>query len=339
MAMATIALYSTKPYDKAYFLKFLPQFGPEITQIQFIEARLTPDTAALAQGHTVVCAFVNDDLSADTLNRLATQGTQLIAMRCAGYNNVDLPTATQLGLTVARVPAYSPYAVAEHALALMMTLNRHTHRAYNRVREGNFSLDGLLGFDMHGKTVGIIGTGKIGEILARILTGLGCEVLAYDVEENPDCVKLGVKYTPLSTLYAQSDIISLHCPLLKDTYHLINDDTLAAMKPGVMIINTSRGGLIDAQALIPALKAGKVGFLGLDVYEEEGPLFFEDCSNTLIQDDVLMRLMSFPNVLVTSHQAFFTAEAMNNIVGTTLGNAQQFVQAGTVPDNNRVIIK
>jgi D-lactate dehydrogenase len=330
----SIAFYSAKPYDKTYYCAHLADYATAISDITFIEAPLNADTALLANGHQTVCAFVNDELSEATLTQLAQQGSRLIALRCAGYNQVNLPAAKALGLTVARVPAYSPYAVAEHALALMMTLNRRTHRAYNRVKEGNFSLDGLLGFDMHGKTVGVVGTGNIGEIMTRILHGLGCNVLAHDVKPNSACVERGVTYVTLQQLYADSDIITLHCPLLSDTHHMVNADTLSTMKPGVMLINTSRGGLVDAEALIPALKSGQIGFLGLDVYEEEGPLFFEDKSNTLIQDDVLMRLTSFPNVLITSHQAFFTLEAVTNIVNTTLGNVQSFVQTGQVAAAN-----
>jgi D-lactate dehydrogenase len=334
--MPKIALFSAKPYDKLYFLRFAQQYQLTDTDIVTIEAKLSPETAVLATGCQAVCAFVNDDLSGNTLALLKAQGISLVLLRCAGFNQVDLIAAKSLGLTIARVPAYSPYAVAEHALALMLTLNRHTHRAYNRVKEGNYSLDGLMGFDMHGKTIGIIGTGTIGHIMAGILKGLGCHLLAHDVTENQACLAMGVSYVSLPQLYQQSDIITLHCPLLPQTTHMINADALAMMKTGVMLINTSRGGLIEAQALIPAIKSGKLGFVGLDVYEEEGPLFFEDCSNTLIQDDTLMRLTSFPNVLITSHQAFFTHEALEKIVCTTLENFTSFTQTGNVTPSNWV---
>jgi D-lactate dehydrogenase len=334
--MPKLALFSAKSYDKQQFLCFARQYQLTETDIIFIEAKLSPETAVLAQGCQAVCAFVNDDLSAKTLTVLNAQHTTLVLLRCAGFNQVDLGAAHAMGITIARVPAYSPYAVAEHALALMLTLNRRTHRAYNRVKEGNYSLDGLMGFDMHGKTVGIIGTGKIGEIMAGILKGLGCQLLAHDVTESKACLAMGVTYMPLTDLYKQSDIITLHCPLLPQTTHMINTEALALMKTGVMLINTSRGALIDADALIPAIKSGKLGFVGLDVYEEEGPLFFEDYSNTLIQDDTLMRLTSFPNVLVTSHQAFFTLEAVKNIVCTTLQNFTDFINLGRVKAENQV---
>ncbi|MGE0200174.1 MAG: 2-hydroxyacid dehydrogenase [Candidatus Melainabacteria bacterium] len=332
-----IAVYSTKPYDKAFFLVAAPALGVDQDDFLFIESRLDTHTAALAAGCGAVCAFVNDDMSGPVLTRLHAGGVRLIALRSAGYNHVDLAVAKALGITVARVPAYSPYAVAEHAVALMLTLNRKTHRAFNRVKEGNFSLDGLMGFDMHGKTVGIVGTGQIGEAIARLLVGFGCRVLAYDVTENPRCTDMGIQYVPLETLYAESMVITLHCPLLPETHHMINAGSLLKMKRGVMLINTSRGGLIDTQALIPALKSGQVGYLGLDVYEEEGPLFFEDLSNTLIQDDVLMRLTSFPNVLITGHQAFFTEDAMENIAYTTLRNIRDFTRAGQPPAVNTVV--
>jgi D-lactate dehydrogenase len=268
--------------------------------------------------------FVNDALDAKTLEQLVNGGTRYIALRCAGFNNLDQAAARKLGLLVARVPAYSPYAVAEHAVALLQCLNRHIHKAYNRVREGNFSIDGLIGHDLHGKTIGVIGTGVIGSIFAKIMIGFGCEVLAYDLAQHPDCLKSGVKYVSLDELFAQSHAVSLHCPLTPQTRHMIDDRTLAQMRDGVFIVNTGRGALIDAEAAIDAVKAGKIGGLALDVYEEESELFFEDLSNQIIQDDVFMRLTTFPNVLVTSHQAFFTHEAMENIAVTTLSNLADF---------------
>lgn len=247
----------------------------------------------------------------------------MIALRCAGFNNVDLSAAKALGLTVVRVPAYSPNAVAEHAVALMLTLNRHTHRAYNRVREGNFSLNGLLGYDLNGKTIGIIGTGRIGTVLARIMIGFGCTVLAFDVYPNDECRKLGARYVSLDELLLQSDVISLHCPLNKQTHHLIDAESISKMKHGVMLINTSRGALIDTHAVTAGLKSGRIGALGLDVYEQEENLFFEDHSNEIIQDDELERLLMFPNVLVTAHQGYFTREALDAIAQTTMNNLRQ----------------
>ncbi|MBI1881380.1 MAG: 2-hydroxyacid dehydrogenase, partial [Chloroflexi bacterium] len=282
-----VAFFSTKPYDQQFFEAANQTFGHELV---FFEPRLTPETSPLAAGFPAVCAFVNDELTAKVLAALAGQGTCLIALRSAGFNHVDLATAKKLGLTVLRVPAYSPYAVAEHTVALMLALNRKVHRAYNRVREGNFALEGLLGSDLHGQTVGIIGTGKIGQIVARIMQGFGCRLLAYDLYPSAECEKLGVRYLTLSELFCQSDIITLHCPLTPENYHLINADTLSQMKPGVMLVNTSRGALIDTLAVIEALKSGQVGYLGLDVYEEESDLFFEDLSNRVIQDDVFARL-------------------------------------------------
>jgi D-lactate dehydrogenase len=312
-----IAFFSTKPYDETFFNQVNEHYQHEIT---YIDARLRRTTSALAQGHDAVCAFVNDKLDRDVLTLLAGYGIKTIALRCAGYNNLDVDAANELGFTVVRVPAYSPYAVAEHAVGLMMTLNRKYHRAFNRVREGNFSLVGLVGFDMHGKTVGVVGTGKIGATLIPILKGFGCKVVAYDVYQNPDVLAMGVPYVTLDELLAQSDIISLHCPLVESTHHLINAQTLAKTKRGVMIINTSRGGIIQTNELIEGLKTGQVGSVGLDVYEEEESLFFRDLSNTVIQDDVFSRLLTFPNVLVTGHQAFFTDTALSNIADTTLGN-------------------
>lgn len=268
--------------------------------------------------------FVNDQLDASVLEILASHGTRLIALRCAGFNNVDLKVAAKLGMTIVRVPAYSPYAVAEHTIGLILTLNRKIHRAYNRVREGNFSLDGLLGFDLHGRTIGIVGTGKIGQIVAQIMQGFGCRLLAYDLHPNSVCEAAGAKYVELSKLLSDSDIITLHCPLTPETHHLINREAIAQMKQGVMLINTSRGALIHTEAVIGGLKSQRVGALGLDVYEQESDLFFEDLSDQIIQDDLFERLMTFPNVIVTAHQAFFTKEALQNIAETTLSNITDY---------------
>lgn len=319
-----IACFSAKAYDEKSFQSVNQSYHHELT---FLEPRLTSETASLANGFPAVCVFINDELNSQTLQKIAAGNTKLIALRCAGYNNVDLVTAKSLGIQVVRVPAYSPYAVAEHAVGLIMMLNRKLYRAYNRVREDNFSLKGLLGFDMHGKTVGIVGTGKIGECFARIMNGFGCKLLAYDVKENPQLTSMGVQYLDLPTLLSQSDIVSLHCPLLPETYHMINSESLQLMKTGAMLINTSRGGLIHTQSAINALKSGQLGFLGIDVYEDEGSLFFQDLSDTVIQDDTFQLLQSFSNVVITAHQAFFTKEALHNIANTTLSNVSD-IEAG-----------
>jgi D-lactate dehydrogenase len=316
-----VAVFSTKPYDRQSLNETNVDFEHDIV---FFEPRLVPHTAQLANGFDAVCVFVNDQLDRQVLETLAAGGTRLIALRCAGFNNVDLIAADKLDMTVVRVPAYSPHAVAEHTLGLILSVNRKIHRAYNRVRESNFALDGLLGFDLYGRTVGIIGTGQIGRVVARILHGFGCELLAYDPYPAAELEALGVRYTDLPDLLANSDIITLHCPLTPDSYHLINADTLAQMKPGVMLINTSRGALLDTQAVIDALKSGQVAYLGLDVYEEEADLFFEDLSDEVIQDDVFMRLLTFPNVLITAHQAFFTRDALAEIAETTLRNISAY---------------
>ena len=313
-----IAVFNTKPYDQSFLEAANASHGFELV---FLEAHLSPRTALLAQGCEAVCTFVNDPLPAATLTALHGLGVRLIALRCAGFNQVDLSAAARLGMTVARVPAYSPFAVAEHAVALILTLNRNIHRAYNGVREGNFQLEGLLGFDLHGKTIGVIGTGKIGAIFATIMRGFGTRVLAYDPYPNPD---IGVEYVTLEVLLGQSDVISLHCPLTPQTQHLMDARHLALLKRGAMLVNTSRGALIDTPAAIEALKSGQIGALALDVYEEEGDLFFENLSNSVIQDDVFSRLLTFPNVLITGHQAFFTREALENIARTTLQNVAAF---------------
>jgi D-lactate dehydrogenase len=316
-----IAVFSARSYDQRFLTSLNEGHGHDLT---FLEPRLDATTARLADGFEAVCLFVNDVADAQTLDRLAELGVRLLLLRSAGFNNVDLDAAAARGITVSRVPAYSPYAVAEHTVALMLAVERRLHRAYNRVREGNFSLDGLLGFDLRNKRVGIIGTGRIGHIVARILRGFGCSMRAFDPHVNEDVRDLGVRYVDLDTLLAECDVITLHCPLTPETYHLIGDDALAKVKPGVMIINTSRGALIDAKAAIDALKDGTIGNLALDVYEEEGDLFFEDLSDRVIQDDTFSRLLTFPNVFITAHQAFFTEEALTNIAATTLANASAF---------------
>jgi D-lactate dehydrogenase len=316
-----VAVFSTKPYDTHSLRRANEAAGHDLV---FLEPRLTPETVALAAGSEAVCAFVNDDVSATVLEGLHDRGVRLVALRSAGFNHVDLATAGRLGMTVARVPGYSPHAVAEHAAGLILALNRKIHRAYNRVRENNFALTGLLGFDLNGKTVGVVGTGQIGTVFAGIMRGFGCRVLAHDPVPNEACERAGVSYTDLSHLFAESDVVALHCPLTPDTFHLIDADALAGMRDGVMIINTSRGALVDTWAVIEALKSGKIGHLGLDVYEEEADLFFEDLSDRVVRDDVFSRLLTFPNVLITGHQAFFTEEALDNIATTTIGNVTAF---------------
>jgi D-lactate dehydrogenase len=316
-----IAVFSSRGYDRRFLDEANGQHGHELTHL---EARLDETTASLAEGHEGVCAFVNDRVGADVVATLAAGGTRLLTLRSAGYNHVDLAAAAEHGLTVTRVPAYSPYAVAEHTVALMLAVERQIPRAANRVRDGNFSLEGLLGFDLRNKRIGIIGTGRIGQIVARIMRGFGCSIRAYDPVRNEDVRDLGVRYEDLDTLLGECDVITLHCPLTPDTHHIIDEEALRKVKPGVMIVNTSRGALIDTPAAIRALKDGRIGHLALDVYEEEGDLFFEDLSDTGIQDDVFARLLTFPNVLITAHQAFFTEEALRNIAETTLGNASAF---------------
>ncbi|MEM9271784.1 MAG: 2-hydroxyacid dehydrogenase [Cyanobacteria bacterium P01_F01_bin.143] len=328
-----VAIFSTKNYEKEFLEKANLKYNHDL---HFWDLHLNESTAALASGFTSVCVFVNDQLGRETLEKLAAGQTCLIALRCAGYNNVDLEAAAELGLTVLRVPEYSPHAVAEHAITLMLSLNRKIYRAYNRVREGNFSLDGLVGFDLHGKTVGIVGTGKIGALVSKMLiNGFGCKVVAYDLYPNQDLEAQGVEYVDLVSLAAKSDIISLHCPLNQHTRYLINQELINYMKPGVMLINTSRGEIIDTRAVIKGLKSKKIGYLGLDVYEQEADFFFEDLSNEIIDDDILERLLTFPNVLVTSHQAFLTKNALSNIAETTLSNLKGF-EDGNIPQTSLV---
>lgn len=324
-----IAVFSSKPYDSDTLLTANAAHGHSL---QFFEAALSVETCSLAEEAEAVCVFVNDKVDARLLRCMAGRGVKTVALRCAGFNNVDLAVAKELGMTVVRVPAYSPHAVAEFAVALMLTLNRKTHRAFNRVREGNFALNGLLGFDLYGKTVGIIGTGRIGAALARIMTGFGCTVLAEDVYINPDCVALGVRYVERDALLSQSDIISLHCPLTPETRHLIDRHSIAKLKRGVMLINTGRGALVETAAAIAGLKSGHIGALGMDVYEQEEGLFFEDHSNEIIQDDLLERLLTFPNVLITSHQGYFTREALTAIAETTLNNLSLLEKGEVCPN-------
>ncbi len=326
-----VAVFSTKSYDR----EFLTAANAGRHELKFFEPPLTLETASLAGGFAAVCVFVNDRLDAAVIERLVAGGSRLLALRCAGYNNVDLKAAAKHELTMVRVPGYSPYAVAEHTIGLMLALNRKLHRAYNRVREGNFALDGLLGFDMHGKSAGIIGTGKIGAVVAQILTGMGCRVLACDPFPNEQCSSLGVDYVPLQDLLAHSDIITLHCPLTPENKHLINRSALQQMRDDTMLINTSRGRLIDTVEVIEALKSGRIGCLGLDVYEEEEEIFFEDRSSLIISDDVFSRLLTFPNVIITGHQAFFTREALQNIATTTIDNLTRF-ETGQAPENQVV---
>ncbi|MEF2071226.1 2-hydroxyacid dehydrogenase [Consotaella aegiceratis] len=319
-----VAVFSTKPYDR----RFLGDANTAPHDLVFHEAKLTVDSAPLAAGAQAVCPFVNDDLGATVLERLAEGGTTLLALRSAGFNNVDLRAAAELGLTVARVPAYSPDSIAEHTLALILTLNRKIHRAYNRVREGNFALDGLLGFNLRGRTAGIVGTGKIGETVATILAGFGCRLLAYDPFVNPALLALGAEYVSWTELCESCDLITLHCPLTPETHHLVDAAAVARMKPGVMLVNTSRGGVIDTPAVVDGVKRGIIGNLALDVYEEEADLFFEDLSNRAIDDDTFARLLTFPNVLITGHQGFFTEEAMAAIAETTIANISAFEANG-----------
>lgn len=320
-----VAVFSTRPYDRR---SLDAANGNDALEFTYLEARLLQDTAALADGYPVVCAFVNDHLDADVLRVLAAGGTRLIALRSAGFNNVDLDAAKQLGIGIVRVPAYSPNSIAEHTVGLMLALNRKFHRAYNRVREGNFALDGLLGFDMVGKTVGVIGTGKIGQVVVQILSGFGCRVIGYDPYPSDAARELGVEYLDFDEVIASSDILTLHLPLTTETHHMINRDAIARMKHGVMLINTSRGALLKTPDVIDGLKTGQIGYLGLDVYEEEDDIFFQDLSGFILQDDTFARLLTFPNVIITGHQAFFTAEALDAIASTTVANIVTYAERG-----------
>lgn len=315
--MKKIAFFDTKPYDRHFFDLYNKNY-----EIHYLEEKLTPETVYLAQGCDAVCVFVNDTLNEETINKLIEFNIQVIALRCAGFNNVDVKAAHHR-IHIVRVPAYSPYAVAEHAFALLLSLNRKIHKAYDRTRDFNFSLNGLTGFDMNGKTFGIIGTGRIGQISARIANGFGMKVLGYDVYPNPN---LDITYVTLDELLAQSDIISVHAPLTEQTKYIINDETISKMKTGVILINTSRGGLVNSEALLRGLRSGKIKSAGLDVYDEESNIFFEDMSDTIITDDILSLLVSQPNVIITSHQAFLTEDALSNIAKVTLSNLDQFFQ-------------
>ncbi|MGP1273550.1 MAG: 2-hydroxyacid dehydrogenase [Phycisphaerales bacterium] len=327
-------VYSTKRFDRESLASAASHAN---LTLQFLEHRLTAETAVLAEGRRVACLFVNDVADAEAIGALAAGGVELLALRSAGFNHVDLDAATRAGMVIARVPAYSPHGVAEHAAALLLSLNRKIHKAYLRVREGNFSIDGLMGFDLAGRTVGVVGLGKIGRCFARIMVGFGCTVLAFDPAPEADGIE-SVQRVDLDELLRRSDIVSLHCPLTPETFHMIDDDAVSSMRPGAMLINTSRGALIDTNAAIRGLKSGRLGSLGLDVYEEEGDLFFQDLSDRVLQDDVLARLLTFPNVLVTSHQAFFTREAVDAIAATTVRNIAGFLREGAagIPEANRV---
>jgi D-lactate dehydrogenase len=329
-----ILFFSAKPYDRQFFDLYNQSYGFEI---EYLETHLGPHIVHAVQDEKAVCVFVNDRVNAEVIAVLASKGVKIIALRCAGFNNVDLEAARKHHIRVCRVPEYSPQAVAEHAVAMLLTLNRKTHKAYNRVREQNFSLNGLLGFNLFGKTVGVIGTGKIGSAFCRIMKGFGCRVIAYDLYPSKELEEEGIVYAALDDVLAGSDVISLHCPLNSDTHYLVNERTLAFMKKGVTIINTSRGGLINTADMINALKAKHVAYLGIDVYEQEEKLFFKDLSGSIIEDDVIQRLMSFPNVLVTAHQAFFTSEALSEIAQITLKNIDQ-LDKGQLPGNDAVIL-
>lgn len=334
-----IAVFSTKPYDKRFLdAANAAARATALHEFNYFRPRLEAVTAKLAEGHEAVCVFVNDVVNGEVLELLWAAGVRHVVLRCAGFNNVDLAAAARLRMSVVRVPAYSPHAVAEHTLALILALNRRIHRAYNRVREGNFELEGLLGFDLHGRTVGVIGTGQIGEATARILLGFGCKVLAYDICTNGALAEAGVHYVTLEQLLAASDIVTLHCPLTPGTKHLMGQKNLARLKRGAMLVNTSRGGLLDTRAVIEALKSGQIGQLALDVYEEEASLFFQDRSADMIIDDVFARLLTFPNVLITAHQAFFTEEALAGIANTTIANLTG-LENNDVPAANRVKVQ
>ena len=326
-----IAVFSAQRYDRQFLDAANAREGHEL---RYVEAALGPESVALAAGHEGVCIFVNDVADAGVLAALHAGGTRLIALRCTGFNNVDLAAAARLGLKVVRVTDYSPNSVAEHAVALLLAINRKTHRAYNRTRDSNFSLDGLMGFDFNGKTAAVVGTGKIGRVFARIMLGFGCKVIGHDPFPSAEFEALGARYVSRAEIGTNADIISLHCPLTPDNRHIINADTLSKLKPGALLVNTSRGGLVDTEAAIDALKSGQLGGLALDVYEQEAALFFRDLSGTIVTDDVLQRLISFPNVIVTGHQAFFTREAIGTISETTLRSATEFARG--VPLSNEI---
>ena len=329
-----ITFFSAKPYDRQFFDRYNEEFGFEM---EYFETHLGPHIVNAVEGADAVCVFVNDKVNAEVISVLAKKSVRIIALRCAGFNNVDLDAARSNGIRVCRVPEYSPEAIAEHTVAMILTLNRKTHKAYNRVREQNFSLNGLLGFNLHGKTIGVIGTGKIGKAFCRIMLGFGCKVVAYDLFPNKDLESEGITYKSFEGILKEADIISLHCPLTPENHYMINEETLASMKKGVVLINTSRGGLINTADIIHALKSKQVAYLGIDVYEQEEKLFFKDLSGNIIDDDNIQRLMSFPNVLVTAHQAFFTEEALSQIAQVTLNNIRQLGK-GTEPQTPSAIL-
>lgn len=326
-----VLVYSARSYDRSY----LDSANREKHDLHFTEVSLDERTAVLARDYPAVCCFVHDKIGADVLKQLRRGGTGLVALRATGFSNVDLENAGRLGMVVMRVGHYSPQAVAEFAVGLLLTMNRKIHRAHQRVRDGNFSLEGLMGFDVHGKTVGVVGTGRIGTAFSKIMNGFGCGLLGHDKHENAECIELGMRYVSLEELLRDSDIISLHCPLTPETHHMINPDTIALLKPNVMLVNTSRGALIDTDALIPYLKKCRTCYVCLDVYEEEADLYYRDLSDEVIEDDVIMRLLTFPNVLITGHQAFFTREAMETIARTTIKNIDDFAAGRT----NKNIVK
>lgn len=329
-----VIVFSSKQWDRTYLGEAFAD-GPH--QLTFVETHLDAATAPLADGHDVACLFVNDHADAAALDALHRSGVRAIVLRCAGFNNVDLAAAERLDVPVLRVPAYSPHSVAEHAVALTLAIMRRVHRAYTRTRDGNFALDGLLGRELHGCTVGVVGTGEIGRVVARIFRGFGCSVLASDPFPDAElAAEPGIDYVPIDELLASSDVITLHCPLTPETYHLVDADAIERMRPGAILINTSRGAVVDAPALIDGIKAERLGGVALDVYEEEGDVFFEDVSSRVLHDDVLARLTSFPNVLITSHQAFFTREAITQIAATTRANVHALA-AGDLPERNRVL--
>jgi len=329
-----VGVFSSKRYDRESFLEANAR-AQSPQELVFLEARLSLETAIIAAEYPVVCVFVNDRVDGEVLAKLAAGSTRLVALRCAGFNNVDVEAARRCGIAVARVPGYSPYAVAEHTLALILTFERKIHRALNRVRDGNFSLEGLLGTELHGSTVGIVGTGKIGATVARVLSGFGVTMLATDLNSNPECEALGVRYVPLDELLRASDVVTLHCPLTPGTRHLLDAERIAMMRPNALVVNTSRGALIDTAAMVEALKSGRLRGLAIDVYEEEDRLFFEDHSADIVQDDTFARLLTLPNVIVTGHQGFFTDQALRDIATTTLENIALFERGSTV--SNRVI--
>lgn len=330
-----VAVFSTKTYDRD-FLELANSTGKH--QITYLEASLKESTTRLTEGFNAVCVFVNDELNSFVIDKLAANGVKVIVLRCAGFNNVDVQRAAKWGLSVLRVPAYSPHAVAEHALALIMTLNRKTHKAYNRIREGNFSIERLTGFELEGKTVGVVGTGRIGAVFSTIMKGFGCRIIAHDAYENQALKDAGVAYMSLMDLLGQSDIVSLHCPLTPETHHMINERSIKQMKKGLMLINTSRGKLIDTEAAIHGLKEGMIGYMGIDVYEQEESLFFKDLSEVIIRDDKISRLMTFPNVLITAHQAYFTDNALMQIAQTTIQNLTDS-ETGSVQKQNLVTLE